>query len=339
MPHWSTARPVASTQLMIRVAAEHGVPEHVCLADTGLTPGQLHDPALDVEGRQELSVLRNILRALGPDVAFGLEAGQRYHVTTHGMWGFAMMSSTTPRSAVDVSMRYSELSYSFNRLGFEIAGREARFLYDDADNPDDLRAVLVERDIGALATFGRDLVGQLVPALSVQLRARKPHYAAAWEELFGFMPQFNAPRNCVAVDVSVLDMPTVAGDDFGLRVCEEQCRAQLEGRRLRSGVAGRVRSRILRKPGEFPNMMTVASEFGMSTRTLRNHLAREATSYRQLLEQIREQLAEELLSTSGLSVDEIASRLGYTDSSSFMVAFKRWKGVPPRGYTRIHSGV
>src|ERR1051325_6646946 len=117
MPHWSTARPVASTQLMIRVAGEHGVPEHVCLADTGLTPEQIRDPALDVEGRQELSVLRNILRALGPDVPFGLEAGQRYHVTTHGMWGFAMMSSTTPRSAVDVSMRYSELSYSFNRLG------------------------------------------------------------------------------------------------------------------------------------------------------------------------------------------------------------------------------
>jgi AraC-like DNA-binding protein len=70
----------------------------------------------------------------------------------------------------------------------------------------------------------------------------------------------------------------------------------------------------------------------MSARTLRNHLASEGTSYRELLEDVREALAEQLLSARRLNVDEIASRLGYADRSSFIVAFKRWKGVSPGRY-------
>jgi AraC-like DNA-binding protein len=70
----------------------------------------------------------------------------------------------------------------------------------------------------------------------------------------------------------------------------------------------------------------------MSTRTLRNRLRRESTSYREIVEAIRQALAEDLLSTTEMAVDEIAQRLGYSDTSTFVAAFKRWKGVPPRSY-------
>ena len=48
--------------------------------------------------------------------------------------------------------------------------------------------------------------------------------------------------------------------------------------------------------------------------------------------EIREQLAEELLVTGGLSVAEVAGRLGYREVSSFSQAFRRGKGVGPRAY-------
>jgi AraC-like DNA-binding protein len=57
-----------------------------------------------------------------------------------------------------------------------------------------------------------------------------------------------------------------------------------------------------------------------------------------LLEEIRETLAEELLTSSRLTVDEIAVRLDYADTSSFVAAFKRWKGVPPGEYKRSVLG-
>ena len=54
--------------------------------------------------------------------------------------------------------------------------------------------------------------------------------------------------------------------------------------------------------------------------------------FRGLLDEIREQLAEELLITGGMSVAEVAQRLGYVEVSSFSQAFRRWKNVGPREF-------
>ncbi|HVZ34724.1 MAG TPA: AraC family transcriptional regulator [Polyangiaceae bacterium] len=305
-----------------------------CLAGTGLTPDQLADPAREIEGRQELAVLRNILRTLDPALPFAIMAGLRYHATTQGMWGFAIMSSPDARSAVEIGFRYFDLSFSFNRPRVEVTGEDGRFYYDDSDNPDDLRAALVERDLAALVTIERDLYGRSLPARSLQLRASRPPYVPTIASLFDVEPQFGADVNCLTFDAKLLCLPQPLADDFGLRVSEEQCRILLQRRGARSGVAGRVRAEILRKPGEFPSMNSVAEQLGMTTRTLHNQLAREGTSYRELLEEIRETLAEELLAISCLTVDEIAHRLGYAETSSFVAAFKRWKGVPPKSYKR-----
>lgn len=334
MPHWSLARPAGSIHLMIRVAAKHGIAEHLCVARTGLTEAQLRDPALEIAGHQELAVLRNILQVVPPNVAFGFEAGLHYQATTHGILGFALLTSATLRDGVDTILRYFDLSYSFNRLEFEVEGREARFVYDDSDNPEDLRAALVERDIGAAVTLGRNVLGYTVPVLYIQLRGRKPSYLAALEAIFGLAPEYEAERNCMAIDVDWLNLQNPFGDALSSRVSEEQCRELLEYRRSLSGTAGRVRTLILRKPGEVPSMQAVASELGMTTRTLRNRLERETSSYRQLVEQTRAQLAEELLTSGRMSVEEIAARLGYRNASAFIAAFKRWKGVAPREFVR-----
>ena len=52
------------------------------------------------------------------------------------------------------------------------------------------------------------------------------------------------------------------------------------------------------------------------------------------LDEVRQALAEELLATGGLTLEEIAERLGYGEVSNFIHAFKRWKGVAPRRFQR-----
>jgi AraC-like DNA-binding protein len=76
-------------------------------------------------------------------------------------------------------------------------------------------------------------------------------------------------------------------------------------------------------------MQTVAQELHVDPRTLRRHLETEGTSFRGLVTEVRVTLALELLSNTGLTVDEVATRLGYSETASFSHAFKRWRGVPP----------
>jgi AraC-like DNA-binding protein len=319
---------------MVQVAKELGLPLDRCLVGTGITPEQIGNPSSEIRGVQELDVLRNILRALDPEIPFALRLGLRYHLTTHGMWGFAQLSSFTVREAIEVSLRYWDLSLSFNQLALEVDGKLARLVYDGAVNPDDLQAALIERDLAALVTFERDIFGRKLPAIELQLRGGRPPYAREFQEQFGVEPRFGAERNCLTFDAGLLDLRNPLADPFGLQISEEQCHQLLERRAMHSGVSGSVRLEVLRKPGEFPSMQAVATRLGFSRRTLHNQLAREGTSYRKLVDELRRTMAEELLASPGLSVDEIAARLGYSDTSAFAGAFKRWRGMPPGEYKR-----
>jgi AraC-like DNA-binding protein len=81
-----------------------------------------------------------------------------------------------------------------------------------------------------------------------------------------------------------------------------------------------------------PDIEQVAASLHMSARTLRRRLEAEGTSYRALVDEVRERLAEELLVAGGLTVEQVARRLGYAETASFTNAFKRWKGIGPRAY-------
>ena len=76
----------------------------------------------------------------------------------------------------------------------------------------------------------------------------------------------------------------------------------------------------------------------MSPRTLRRKLTEAGTSYRALQDEVRQALAEELLSTGALTVSDVALRLGYAEAASFIRAFKRWTGRTPSAYLRAHTG-
>jgi AraC-like DNA-binding protein len=67
----------------------------------------------------------------------------------------------------------------------------------------------------------------------------------------------------------------------------------------------------------------------VTARTLRRRLDDEGTSYRELVEEVRQTLAQELLKTAGMKMEEVAERLGYSDATSFAHAFRRWKGRSP----------
>jgi AraC-like DNA-binding protein len=76
----------------------------------------------------------------------------------------------------------------------------------------------------------------------------------------------------------------------------------------------------------------VARSLGQSPRSLRRHLASEGTSFQQLVEQIRSELARQHLEDAGLTVSEIAFLVGFSELSPFLRAFRRWTGVTPGEY-------
>ncbi|MTD58409.1 AraC family transcriptional regulator [Amycolatopsis pithecellobii] len=327
--HWDFPRGIAGVCLLNRFARERGVTG--VLAGSGLTPQLLEDPTAEVEARQELRVVRNLAAAL-PDA--GLALGREYHTTTFGIFGFAFLSSPTVRDAVNFALRYLDLSFSFTIPRAVLVNGQVRLELDDTALPDELARFLVERDLAAIHTMLADLLPSPVPLLSLDFRHPVPSTVDEYVRLFGVSPRFGQPANLGTFDATLLDTPLPLANEQAVAVCEAQCRTLVSRRRRRSGVAYDVRERLTRFGALAEGMPGVARDLGMSTRTLRRKLAEEGTSFRALLDEVRVALAEEMLTTGALSIEDVAIRLGYAEASSFIHAFKRWKGTTPSAYLR-----
>lgn len=89
-------------------------------------------------------------------------------------------------------------------------------------------------------------------------------------------------------------------------------------------------------PREYPSLAIAAKAAGVSIRTLQRRLEEHQLNYSQLVEKIRFEQAVELLQDPTNQLIDIAFELGYTDAANFTRAFKRWTGVSPREFRRLH---
>ncbi|MFX0580922.1 AraC family transcriptional regulator [Nocardia nepalensis] len=329
---WDLLRSTSSVHVLMQLAQERGMPAEICLQGTALVPDSVIDPNAEVTARQEVRVVRNLLARFGDESGLGVEAGDRYHISLYGPWGLALLSSRTVREVIEVSLRYVDLAFVFGRLTFEEGATESRLIFDDSEIPEDVRAFLTERVITGIQTIGRELFSAGVPATRVGFRHPAPADTTRYRNVFGVEPVFGAAVNELAFDSAYLDVALPQANDWARGTCEQLCRDLLTARRARTGVAGSVRDLLVRNPGEIPDQIAVAAELFMSPRTLSRRLRDEGTSFRNLLDEVRQMMSEELLSHTDMTTEQVAARLGYAEAASFIRAFRRWKGCPPQEF-------
>jgi AraC-like DNA-binding protein len=323
-------RGAASVALLCQLAAERGVEPARCLRGTGVDLATLADPEAEVTAAQELRAIANLLAAVDEPEGLGLEAGRRYRLTTYGIWGFAVLSSRTARDANTVANQFLDLTYALTRISDREVGGTLELFFDDWDLAEPVRRFVLERDSAAALAIWREMLEEPVVPLRVELRLPQPERAERFVDAYDVVPTFEAARSRMAFDAALLDRPLPRAAPLTAELCARQCRDLLERRQLRRGISGRVRAELLRDPRRIPGQDEVAAALHVSVRTLRRHLVEEGTTFRQLVEQTREVLAEELLATGRLTVEQVADRVGYASASSFVHAFTRWKGMPPR---------
>ncbi|MGW4352892.1 AraC family transcriptional regulator [Nocardia sp. NPDC004582] len=323
--------------LTTRLGEEHGLTTATLLRDSGITAAQLADPSGEVAAAEELAIIGNLVRELGNPPGLGLTAGARFRLTSYGMWGFAMISSPTLRSAIRVGFQFAELSFSLSETAHRDNGPDLELILEPLRIPPELRRFTIERDMAGIQTLHRDLlaVPTALTRVSFAFPAPPDDVLPHYDEIFGMRPEFDADQNILAFDAALADAPLPQANEQTAAIAMQHCRDLLDRRRARTGIAGQVRDQLLENLTDPPDAVAIANSLHMSERTLRHHLAQEGTSYRALLDEVRERLAEEMLVAQALPVAEIAQRLGYLEVSSFSQAFRRWKGMGPRAFKQL----
>ena len=327
-PHWDFPRAVSGVALLVDHAAEHGVTAEQVLRGTGLAPADLHDTDAVVPATAELTALRNLVAVL-PDPAPGLALGRRHHVTSFGVLGFALLSSRSVLDAANLALRFLDLSHIFSTPRPRVVGDELRVALDAVDLPSDLARVLVDRDVTAIHTVLTELVPGVAPFAGVDVGFPAPDEPRRYAEAWGVLPEFDRPVTELRLHATYLGRGLPQANPHAQAVAESLCRDVVARRRVRSGVTEDVRRWITRHVSTGAPMTRAAADLGMGERTLRRRLAEAGTTYQALLDEVRDALAEEMLVTGLLGVEDVAQRLGYAEASSFVHAFRRWRGTTP----------
>ncbi len=328
-PAWDHPRGTAAARILSELGVDRGVSQSDLLAGTGLRPGELDDPTFEVEAGQELTIARNLSRALGNPPGLGADAGMRYTIGHFGIWAYAMLSSPTLRDLVRIGVRYTGLSFAFIRPVFEEDGNEGRVILDDNEIPDDVRTFFVERELTKLANLMPIILGTHHAAVRYETSLVGREAAAIRQRLPHINLLTGRDQHVLAFDRAMLDASLPHADPITAQTLEQQCADLLQARRNRRGVASHVRSLILARLGESPSMEQIAGEMHVDPRTLRRQLQADGTSFRELIDEVRATIAGELLGTTGLTVHDVAGRLGYHDAAGFTRAYRRWTGTTP----------
>ncbi|MFF3223307.1 AraC family transcriptional regulator ligand-binding domain-containing protein [Nocardia suismassiliense] len=333
MASWEWRRSVTNAAILVELGDDHGLTQDQCLRGTDVDPRLLKTPGGEITAAQELAIVGNLVTLLDDPPGLGVEAGTRTHLTTHGVLALAVLSSPTMRQAIDVAMRYFSLMTSFARAWHIYRDDEILLYGDDRDLPGELRAFLAERDVSALLTNWFMVFGVPPPVVRVEIAGGlRPRLAPLFDS-FEIPSSESAELQLAVFDATGIDEPMPQASPLTAQLFEEQCDDLLQRRGLRQGVAGTVREMLMHRMNSRLSQEDVAAGLHMSLRTMRRRLAEEGTSYRQLCAETFGTLAEELLAT-GLTVEDVAYRMGYSGAPSFSNAFKQWRGVSPGRFAR-----
>ncbi len=253
-------------------------------------------------------------------------------VTTFQALSCSVLASPTLLAAFERIVRYGR--FATDAGGFRLHERGDRYRLAVEVTPGIPRPAeeSIDAYLAVQVRTARNLSGirELSP-LGVELEHPEPSPSAPFHELFRAPVRFSAAESALEFRGSDLEAPLpTANAELARRSDEVLSRFLAELDRAR--VASRVRATVAQRLGEGePPEEDVPRTLGMSSRTLQRRLADEGTTYHQILNRTREQLACAYIRESW-SVTEVAFTLGFGDTSSFSRAFKRWTGMVPSEY-------
>ena len=179
------------------------------------------------------------------------------------------------------------------------------------------------------------LVGRRIPIRLVDFRCAEPGQGADYRLFFGAPVRFSQPISRLGFDSAMLDLP-ISRSEQSLKQFLRGAPANILVRyRYDAGIAAAVRRRLSQtSPAAWTSFQTLAKDMHMPSSTLRHRLHDEGQSYAGIKDDIRRDLAVDMLMNTQKTIGEIAVQLGYSEPSAFFRAFKKWIGKSPEAFRR-----
>ncbi|MDH4149896.1 MAG: AraC family transcriptional regulator [Betaproteobacteria bacterium] len=306
------------------------------LKDAGLEANTSDDP----NARSPIKAADALLiraASLIPDEAWGLKAARCWHPGNLGVLGHAWLASDTLKAGLTRMARYWHIVGSRAEASVDETNEGCRFTYHLETDEPVLAALLPDIALSVTLSMCRTNAGDTLRPVQVTLRRARPADAGPWESFYGCKVQFGAKDSSFTLAKSDADRPLPTANRPLAGVFDSLLTEQL-AKLSKSDVVSRCKAEFLQQlaSGE-SNADDIAQRLHMSPRSLQRKLAEVETTYKQLVDETRRDLALGYIADRTKSITDITFLLGFSGQSAFTRAFKRWTGLSPTDYRDRHS--
>ncbi len=299
------------------------------LAEAGVSAAALGRPDTRVPHRLLIELLEAWVAHAG-DETIGLRAGASVEPGDFDTFEHAARSCPTLGKALQCTARYMHLLNEAADASLVVYGDAALWRYRVTDGITLPRAAN-DFVIASAAGFSMRCAPIDRPAREIHFMHAAPTDMSGYAVFSGSTLKFGMAHNGFVIDRSQLDLPTLDANAPMHDAFERYARELSE--RAASSVRSQAREAIAARMGNGDMCMEfVAMSLAMSVPTLRRRLEDEGTTFTEIVDELRRDLAERYLRDSRRSISEIASLLGFAHAPAFHKAFRRWNGVTPSAH-------
>lgn len=327
----------AAVATAVSYLAAEGIPVHKYLQRANLSAPWATDLEQLVPLHQLCDFLSSVARAEGID-DLGFQVLGQPGMKHLGMYGRILSQALTLHEMIQITLEMISSYNSGLQIWVEEHPGQVRYCQKYVETlPRDRTTEVVHYGLASAISTARHSQGATWRPMRIELACDPVDLTRHFPEFSDLPIAFNQPQTSIWMNREVLSVPLERfhSSDCSPPAAEER-QAFFESAPSTKPVEQLEQAieSVLNQPGV--SLQLTASVVGASPRTLQRRLAERNTSFSRLLQGIRFRTAQQLLKDPDKHLKDISRRLGYTNSANFIRAFKRWTGVGPSEFRRLH---
>ena len=320
----------------LRIGAPIGIPEVLhdlgenpseVLAEIGFDLSLFDNPNNQITYHERGRMMAHCaIRANCPH--FGLLVGQKAGLVSLGIVGLLARYSPNVGKALNGIVRFMHLHVRGARAALSVGPEQSVFEYQIYQVRSPGNQQVGDGAVAAILNILQELCGSRWEAMDARFAHHQPEDISPYQEFFRAPLYFNAKEYGVAFSTSLLGLPLRDTDPDLLQMIQQEIDKQEA--QSKANFLDQLRS-LLRTTLVTGHATSdqVAEILSMNRRTLSRHLKALGTSFREVADEVRFEIARQLLEDSSMEIDRIALFLGYSNASAFTRAFRRWSSTTP----------
>lgn len=332
MKHSTSVRMIC---MLLKNAARTGINTQAICETVGLASETLEDPEARIPIYCLETIWKEVLRKT-KDRNFGLHLGESIHGYPGGNLLFSVMvNCPTVGNALDKFCCYHKLMNDAIQPKLDVKDKLAYLSWETASPQLSPSRHISEALLGIFNTILKHLTENPFRPVEVHFRHAPPQDIREHQRIFQAPLLFQQLKDELVIEKRHLEKPVFLASPQLLETLERYTLNLIHKIYLPNLWADKVICLLGKKmQGEKPLIESIATELAVSVRSLQNKLSQEGTTFQQLLDYARKEMARQYLINPDMTLCDIAFMLGFSEQSAFNHAFKRWTGKTPKQYLR-----